>query len=281
MSVQIETLVMQGLGWGSRKTSARGSSELRRPEFSERENQTWIGRECAECHFKDVRLQKRFGMLLEQMSGGIGESIPFVCQDWANTKAAYRFLSNSRVSEEEILRGHFQSTRDRSTLESGPILILHDTTEFSYQKEKAESLGLLHRPPAGKYNDGRPRYHTVCGILMHSSLAVTTEGLPLGLTAIKFWSRKKFKGTNALKRRINITRMPIEQKESIRWLENMRQSTALLEQPWQCVHIGDRESDIYELFCEAQRRNRQRPTFWFAPVWTVWRETAGIPPPTK
>ena len=38
---------------------------------------------------------------------------------------------------------------------------------------------------------------------MHSSLAVTTEGLPLGLAAIKFWSRKKFKGTNALKRRIN------------------------------------------------------------------------------
>jgi hypothetical protein len=33
---------------------------------------------------------------------------------------------------------------------------------------------------------------------MHSSLAVTTEGLPLGLTAIKLWTRKKFKGTNAL-----------------------------------------------------------------------------------
>ena len=232
-----------------------GERRLRNKEngISERGDQTWIDRECAECHFKDVRLQKRFGILLEQMSGGIGESIPFVCQDWANTKAAYRFLSNRSVSEEEILRGHFQSTRERLALESGPILILHDTTEFSYQKENAESIGLLHHPPAGKYKDGRPRYHTVCGILMHSSLAVTTEGLPLGLTAIKFWSRKKFKGINALKKKINITRMPIEQKESIRWLENMMQSTALLEQPCQCVHIGDRESDIYELFCEAQQ----------------------------
>ena len=44
-----------------------------------------------------------------------------------------------------------------------------------------------------------------CGILMHSSLAVTTSGLPLGLTAVKFWTRKKFKGTNALKRKINPT----------------------------------------------------------------------------
>ena len=86
---------------------------------------------------------------------------------------------------------------------------------------------------------------------MHSSLAVTTEGLPLGLTAIKFWTRSKFKGTNALKRKINPTRVPIEEKESIRWLENLRQSTALLGEPQRCVHIGDRESDIYELFCTA------------------------------
>jgi hypothetical protein len=215
--------------------------------------QTWIVRECAECHFKDVRLQKRLGMLLEQMSGGVGESIPFVCQDWANTKAAYRFFSNERVSEAEILRGHFRSTQERLALESDSILILHDTTEFSYTREETASIGVLNRTPTGHYEQGRPRLHTNCGILMHSSLAVTPEGLPLGLAAIKFWSRKKFKGTNALKRRINITRVPIEEKESIRWLENMRQSTALLERPCQSVHIGDRESDIYELFCEAQQ----------------------------
>ncbi|MBU2655753.1 IS4 family transposase [Acidomonas methanolica] len=94
--------------------------------------------------------------------------------------------------------------------------------------------------------------HTVCGLLMHSSLAVTTEGLPLGLAAVKFWNRQKFKGTAALKRKINPTRVPIEQKESFRWLENMRQSTALFAAPDRCVHIGDRESDIYELFCLSQ-----------------------------
>lgn len=57
---------------------------------------------------------------------------------------------------------------------------------------------------------------------MHSSLAVTTKGLPLGLTAIKFWTRKKFNGRNALKSHINPTRIPIEQKESYRWLENLK-----------------------------------------------------------
>jgi hypothetical protein len=55
---------------------------------------------------------------------------------------------------------------------------------------------------------------------MHSSLAVTLEGVPLGLAAIKFWTRDKFHGANALRRKINPTRVPIEKKESIRWLEN-------------------------------------------------------------
>jgi hypothetical protein len=86
----------------------------------------------------------------------------------------------------------------------------------------------------------------------HSSLVVTPEGLPLGLAAIKFWSRAKFKGTSALKRHINPTRVPIEAKESIRWLENMRGATALLGDPNRLVHIGDRENDIYEFFCAAQ-----------------------------
>ena len=75
---------------------------------------------------------------------------------------------------------------------------------------------------------------------------------PLGLAAVKFWTRKKFKGTAALKKKINPTRIPIEKKESIRWLENLKQSTELLGDPGRCVHIGDRESDIYELFCAAQ-----------------------------
>ena len=93
--------------------------------------------------------------------------------------------------------------------------------------------------------------HTVCGLLMHSSLAVTLDGLPLGLAAIKFWTRSKFKGTAALKKKINPTRVPIEEKESFRWLQNMRQSITLFGDPARCIHVGDRESDIYELFCTA------------------------------
>ena len=216
------------------------------------EGETWIDREVASCEFKDARLRERFRKLLGQLSGAVGESIPLACQDWANAKAAYRFLSNARVSEEDILAGHFQSTRDRAVATDGLVLVLHDTTEFTYQREAREAIGITKRVNSGRDKAGRLRSHTVCGILMHSSLAVTIEGLPLGLAAVKFWTRKKFKGTAALKKRVNPTRVPIEKKESVRWLENLRQSTELLEEPGRCIHVGDRESDIYELFCTAQ-----------------------------
>lgn len=84
--------------------------------------------------FKDARLARRFRKLLNRIGSAMGESIPLVCQDWANTKAAYRFLSNERVSEEDILGGHFQSTRDRFAAAGGPILILHTRRSSSIRE---------------------------------------------------------------------------------------------------------------------------------------------------
>jgi hypothetical protein len=87
---------------------------------------------------------------------------------------------------------------------------------------------------------------------MHSSLVVTIEGLPLGLINVKFWTRKRFKGSRALGRKVNATRIPIEKKESIRWIESLKQATEKLGNPGRCIHISDRESDIYELFCASE-----------------------------
>lgn len=211
-----------------------------------------LDKELAGCRFCDPRLDRRFRRLAGQLASRLGQTIPLACQDWTNTKAAYRFLSNGRVNESAILAGHFQATQERFAATDGPILVLHDTTEFTYTRESVHAIGVLHKSSVGRGEAGQPRLHTVCGILMHSSLAVTVEGLPLGLAAIKFWTRSKFKGTNALKRKINPTRVPIEAKQSVRWLENVQRSTALLGEPARCIHIGDRESDIYELFCTAQ-----------------------------
>ena len=207
----------------------------------------WVERELEGCEFPDKRLKSRLGKVLGELGERIGQTLPAACQDWAATKAAYRFFSNPRVDESLILAGHFAATQSRMAAIKGPILILHDTTEFSFKREKPEAIGKTTVLASRPYRSPT----TLCGLLMHSSLAITPQGKPLGLAAVKFWTRKKFKGTNALKKKINPTRIPIEQKESLRWLENLKHATSLAP-PSKCVHIGDRESDIYELFCAAQ-----------------------------
>src|ERR1035441_10550460 len=119
--------------------------------------EAWVDREVAECEFKDERLGKRFRSLLEQLSSSPGDSIPLACQDWANTKAAYRFFDNDRVSEAEILGGHFQSTRDRASATAGPILVMHDTTEFAYKREDMDAVGKTRVNFNRAYRDGKPR----------------------------------------------------------------------------------------------------------------------------
>lgn len=151
------------------------------------------------------------------------------------------------MNADTILAGHFAATAARfATAPGSKVLVLHDTTEFSFTRNTPDGVGWL------SYVKGRHTTHTACGLLLHSSLVVTTGGVPLGLAAVKFWSRKGFKGTNAAKRTINPTRVPIAQQESIRWLDNLTEATRRLGDPGRCVHVGDREADIFELFHAAR-----------------------------
>src|SRR5690242_1396663 len=114
---QLPTSFVRGAGWGSGRIRPNGMAP--RPLAPRwlgevpmaRDANAWIDREIAGCRFADERLGRRLRALLAKMAGAMGGSIPLACQDWANTKAAYRFFSNDRVSEGEILGGHFRSTR--------------------------------------------------------------------------------------------------------------------------------------------------------------------------
>ncbi len=114
--------------------------------------------------------------------------------------------------------------------------MLHDTTEFD--KLRAGRRGACASPYCLRHPDA-------------FELGRDHRGPAAGAGGHQVLDSGQFKGTRALKRSVNPTRVPIEQKESICWLQNVRQASALFEQPEHCVHIGDRGSDIYELFCEA------------------------------
>lgn len=211
-----------------------------------------ISEEFKSCELGDKRLNRRLNVFTEQLYENIGKSIPLACENWGAAKAAYRLLNNKHVSENQILAGHFDSTAKRFNNQKGMMLILHDTTEFNYRSKSLK--GKTHKIYIKRKPFYAP-YATIRGILMHSSLIFTSEGLPIGISAVKFWTRKKFKGSDELQRHINSTRVPIEKKESIRWLENIRQTNELLSQPERCLHIGDREADIFELYCECKKLN--------------------------
>ena len=100
-----------------------------------REDKGWIDQELEGAYFQDVRLGKRLRTLLGLMSNGLGQTIPLACQHWANTKATYRFFSNPRITEEEILSGHFASSQARVRVLQESLLVLHDTSEFCYYTE--------------------------------------------------------------------------------------------------------------------------------------------------
>lgn len=216
---------------------------------------SWIDDEFRESKFSDERLGKRLCKIVKQLFDKMGNSIPMACQDWANTKAAYRFFSNPNLSETEILDGHFHSTKSRFDATAGPVLVLHDTTEITYKRSKPQSIGYTRKCGNRKGLFDQDIKRAQCGVLMHSSLVLTTDGLPLGFSAKKFWNRDKFKGVKAIYRKKNATRIPIEEKESFRWIEGVRNTNNLLKEPERLVHIGDREADIYELFHQSQQDN--------------------------
>ncbi|WP_429524358.1 IS4/Tn5 family transposase DNA-binding protein [Paraburkholderia youngii] len=95
------------------------------------DDRSWLDLEVQGSEFQDTRLRRRFAILLGKLWDGMGQTIPFACQDWASTKAAYRFLSNDRVGEHDILSGHFQASAERVKATDGLFSYLNRTSGSS------------------------------------------------------------------------------------------------------------------------------------------------------
>ena len=108
---------------------------------------------------------------------------------------AYYFFDNPCISEYGSLARHFAATATRCAVSTGPILILEDTTEFIYSRVHLSKFGFTRTINGGRCKAGQLNVRTLYGVQMHSRLPVSLAGTPLGLTAAKFWTRTKFKGT--------------------------------------------------------------------------------------
>ena len=191
----------------------------------------------------DKRLDKRLGKVVEELGDKPNLSIPAATNSRAEMEAAYRFFDNDKVAPQKILQPHFDATRERIS-QSKFALLVQDTTELDLTRPQQQVKG------AGPMDSDARR-----GAFFHPLMAFDLEGLPLGMVWQKNWARQEIEtdlSPEEKKRRRN--RTPIEEKESVRWVEGIRAAREVAEAcpETTCVCVGDSEADIYELFSEPR-----------------------------
>ena len=201
---------------------------------------SWASEEFADVDLGDKRLNTRLMRICDSFSESPESPINQACADWAESKVAYRFFQNDKVEEDEIMAAHCQKTAGRAGKHK-TILAVQDTSYIVYTRHgKTEGLGkiALHK---GRYVD---KIYTN-GLVMHTCLAITTKGLPLGLLDQKIYSRTIRQGAKTGSHPHDY--LPVEEKESYRWLEALSNTEEALKDI-EVVTVCDRESDFYDFF---------------------------------
>ena len=151
-------------------------------------------------------------------------------------KAYYRFINSEqeKVNPENILHGHRERTIGR--MKNCPrVLVIQDTTDLDFSERlHCNGLGDIGKNQTGAVSQG---------LKMHSSLAVSEKGLPLGVLKTQIYASHFDEAEKAQDR-------PIAEKESYRWLSTIEDLHSVVEYlpETELLAVGDRESDMFELF---------------------------------
>lgn len=208
-----------------------------------------LSNEVSGAQFGDQRLTKRLGKIVQELGAKPTMSVPAAAKGRAEMEAAYRFFDNPKVSPEKILQPHLEATRKR-ILQSDVALLVQDTTELD-----------LTRPQQQVEGAGPIECETRRGAFFHPLIAFDAQGLPLGVAWQKSWARDAIETKlTAKEKRARRLKTPIEEKESIRWVEGIRAAREVAEAcpRTSCICVADSEADIYEMFSEPRAtRNGQ------------------------
>ena len=186
----------------------------------------------------DIRLNQRSQQIIDSLSANPEASINAACDGWNETFAAYRFFDHKSIQPEDILKPHTEATQ-RRIQEQPVVLIAQDTTELDYTD---------HPPADARCLNTKDRF----GLYDHTHLAVTPGGLSLGVVGVEYFDRDE-EGLGKSKER---SKLPIEEKESLRWLTGYRLAGGISRDcpETQIVSIADREADLYDIFMEAEKQ---------------------------
>ncbi len=202
--------------------------------------QGWAATELQTAALGDPRRGRRLLQIVEALAASPASSVPRACHSWALTKATYRFWDNHHIAPAAIRAAHTDATRQRS-LSHSRILAVQDTTELDFS----------HHPATSGLGSLSAQAHQ--GLHVHSTLAISCGGVPLGLLDQHIWARDPDHPPQRDTRR----QRPTAQKESQRWLDALHASTAALPESVSVVTMADREADIFDLFAQERRANTE------------------------
>lgn len=195
----------------------------------------WATHEFARAPLADQRHIKRLQRIATAFAQRPTASIPEACGNLAAVKATYRFVENDAIVAAAIREPHHQATVQRASLHP-VILAVQDTTSLNYSTHPyTEGLG--------------PICHTSTsiGLLVHSTLAITPAGQPLGFL------HNAVRARNPRARVSSRESRKLSDKESHKWIESLQacQAVAAVCPRTTLVNITDREGDLYDLFVQA------------------------------
>jgi hypothetical protein len=188
--------------------------------------------------FNDKRLEKRAALLSSAFQLSRVSSIRSATNDEASQKAAYRFLNNDRVQEEQLIAALVEKTAQFSA--GRDLLVIQDTTDIdltTHSNRLTENSGI---GPIGDHSWEMKGFNLHAALVMDARLHTI-----LGFSSFHQWARNSKAGT---KRDRKYCSLPIEQKEGYKWLRGCDQSKEVLAAAKSITFIEDREGDIYDQF---------------------------------
>jgi hypothetical protein len=178
-------------------------------------------------YFGDARLAKNGELITSRVAERQTVCIRKLADDRSEQVKFRRLLANEAVTVEEMVahRGAIVN----SVVVGRHVLAIQDTSEINYQAQSGRKRGL------GTVGNG-----TDAGLFVHPVLAVDAQSEEcLGLVDVLVWRRTKSKAKN-------YQQLPIEEKESYRWVRGGERAKAVLAEAAVITLIDDREGDIYE-----------------------------------
>lgn len=208
----------------------------------------WAQQEFGEVELGDQRLRDRLIRILEDRANHPDASyLEAAGGDRYAAKGYYYFIDSPRESlhPEAMLATHRKRSMQR--MMSHPLaLVVQDTTDLTFStRPKTRGLGVVGSNQTGAKSQG---------LKLHTSVALTPEGLPLGiLRSVAEAPEPKGEGEEPSAER------PLEEKKTFRWVQGLRDCVAAAEEmpETRLLMVADREGDIFELLAEAEATRKR------------------------